>query len=860
MARGLLLNLVQLVCETQHWEDTRGKEHLWDTLLSLYVDLPILRHGLRHACLLSHTPFLYHGSKGAALLTMKDYQINVNVMVPTSSDGLIEFADDIIDYVQSTFVEHALLFTVPFYTYQLIPRRFIPSRQRIPEIYFAGGLLYCMGEYFPVESILTSIRDVAPFRHISSMDPDDGIHVMYWHRAPCGTLVLFRNAYLSVKEPVSIPPIMGVDDINRFVTSHPHIHQILRTVFSNSDDDACTVLTMTSIPLPVREKILRLRVLKSSISDRIILETSHLFSESTLLTKCMFSVYDLMETKKRMPKRGILTTLASLLRRTEHQRMWRYWCRTSEFVLGCIQDQCPNIIRQACELFPALLEALSVYLYRHIDDWTNDDVAKGRILASRFSVKWFSTQNPLSGACPNDEMYVVCTKLQELDTSSAVAMELMDSGEDDESKHQHAKVRSSKKKKKRRNTKHAEFAVADTCMTAARPNCRTHQPLVERMRLAYPNFDIEMIGSGLFSAESDIDVIICMDTNVAMKDAYSHVIEMTGWKPCYDEVSGDHVAVLAGEFEGISVDAQVLRRSGESAAEKCSRTALSFSGKLSASLHVDNRRFMCEWHGWFDAAGLKGHRWCRVSGIGVTCTGLILRAQTESMEGIIGCMREALSQDSPLMNADDLSYVGNSRTSTRPTCALQITLDGKNCTNRMTSATTRHMLDTLAFAIPLSLENRLARVNYDRWRKATMVHCALMRPRNTAVVYRTLHSILASLDGHPLIDSMHVDDDPNGRVLVRVVLMADADADRYGIRPTDCISVERERVLIHRNGRSMPLLMSPRSTEVHASAASRVNDMLRVDGMPRDRSFPNAAGLSVDVASRFSAYDWEDAS
>ena len=228
-----------------------------------------------------------------------------------------------------------------------------------------------------------------------------------------------------------------------------------------------------------------------------------------------------------------------------------------------------------------------------------------------------------------------------------------------------------------------------------------------------------------------------------------------------------------------------------------------------------------------------------------------------------------------------------------------MTAEKANCCSRMTAGTTRHLIDTISFAIDAHVP--LSTTEYTSWRRRHMVLCARMRPLSSSAVAHTLFATLSSLDGHPFVETTFVEEveerregnegendrgneggnerkekegsktegsEKKGDIAVWCTLRANADVNNYGFDESYCVSLEgeaRERVRIERNGRAFTLLVSPRDAqrelwgkerEVERKRKRSVCDMVRIPGMAPHTSFPNAPRLTCDVVGHFDSRYW----
>ena len=161
----------------------------------------------------------------------------------------------------------------------------------------------------------------------------------------------------------------------------------------------------------------------------------------------------------------------------------------------------------------------------------------------------------------------------------------------------------------------AAFACLDT--TAAPSEEHNHIALAARMASELA-IDVTLIGSGIFFAARDMDVVIRWSPKVSLSDAYEAVAAATGWS-LVNVVDGEHTAILSGTFDGVPVDAQVWRGApAATRAEMRTAAAIAMSNRLEHETDTYVQRCIRLLHRWGDVALIKGHLLCRLPGIAIT--------------------------------------------------------------------------------------------------------------------------------------------------------------------------------------------------------------------------------------------------
>ena len=270
------------------------------------------------------------------------------------------------------------------------------------------------------------------------------------------------------------------------------------------------------------------------------------------------------------------------------------------------------------------------------------------------------------------------------------------------------------------------------------------------------------------------------------------------------------------------------------------------------------RALLSRLHDRFERLGLKGHRLCRLPGVAVTCLGVVVARGAPpdlALDAALARAHDLLHRDLPCVDFDAFGNDASElRPRGRPTCALQVLVHETNVASRVTTGTTRHLLDTLAWTI----EARAPPSSVRAWRVRTMFACARMRPRGDdpdRAVALTLHAAVSRLDGHPLVECVLVDAhvEETTDLLVRVTLDPAADYDRYGFRGDESIARVAgvaSVVMVQRTpARSWPLCTHPAEFAAHLPPrlARPVDDEVCV---------PNAPHLTNDVAAYFDARHW----
>lgn len=959
---------------SRDWKPTHGKAFLWHLVMSLVTDVKDFR---QHTCdvgFLTYDVIFLKVRAGLALYTVNKLQVNVNILVPVDPQSSVHLVREVEQYISGIYADHTINL-VPLRTH--IPelsiaefvkrRRFVPSRvyiSKLSVVDYDRRIIRCCEHDIIALRRIECKHEVAKYRPLSTMCSTDDLETTYWHKFECGAIFAFTNPLADMVESVPFPPPFckgsvisrHMDDtICKFVYAlHPF--RMTETTF---------IVEQRWMPPNIREICVCSAISTFGITDELVISVGeNIFdtpSSSGFMSELIY-VFKLVQTTMMVSDKCMCVMMATMMRKLDDNPVWRKWICESTLLWTCI-------MRIPCSLLDTLLRRSDMELFRtmcirllhhRIGMWTPDE--KERVSILYRVVRECLTLPPRKCAV---EMDAIRQAFESLNATANVALDVL---ANEISTVPVAEVARSNRKKCKKKLPRSQASRPDSIpgskltslpnpsadvnkdvvvqirvplyknvepQCAAQSGCNlsgassTHVPIVQKMRRQFPSLHIDLIGSGIFSNTGDVDIVVTVSghmtatsdstTSPSLSEAYEYVRSVTGWSPKYHKVDGVHVSVLSGTFDGVAVDAQVWR--GEvrvlTRSEVLTREAIDFARKLSAEAGVEALAAARWMHEWTEAAGLKGHKLCRLPGIGVTCAAIALTcgSQRWTCRSLLSSMRECLSSDMPLIDFDSLR-VSADTVATRCTVPLTIMVNERNCCSRMTAATTKHMVDVLAYALERGVDLGICDKSvYSEWRRHNMVVCARARPRTHASISYSLLSVAASLERHPIIDTLYFsndDDDDYEReakddfrrgaqqvqvredendlvtakevfdnnngdrtntcrearprhawdsscITVMCTLRADADVDIYGFRRDDLIRcVGPSAIIVDRQGRTFTLALSRRrATKCCVQSATRICDMLSVNGVPEDMSFPNAVFLTCDVSALFDAALWE---
>ena len=293
------------------------------------------------------------------------------------------------------------------------------------------------------------------------------------------------------------------------------------------------------------------------------------------------------------------------------------------------------------------------------------------------------------------------------------------------------------------------------------------------------------------------------------------------------------------------------------------------------------------------AAGLKGHTLGRLPGVAVTGLGVALGRDAATLRGVLVRLRDALGREAPCVDVDEAD--GGATSEARCACPLVVLVQERNVATRMSVATTRLLLDAVAHAVTaLDDVSLVRRAAYDAWRRRTMVLAARLVPADrTRTTALTLHGALARLDGHPLVDAVHVEEEEEEEQeqetteqetteqettpatkggdagAIRVLVSVAKASERYAFGADDAVveGGEWDGSAVRRTGRTVrvrggvrewPLAVQEDAGQPRVPWAARGDerDTRRLLQMPSGTLVANAPSLTVDVTNCFGEAHW----
>ena len=836
---------------------------------------------------ISYEPRIIICDHGVAVITVFNHQVSINALVPMRPETMSKLYDYVADHIRNTWYDYAVDLRALHHFVRLPPpdkshRRFVPSRRYARVLQYIDGMVECLGYHTSVESVITNPRDLSEYRPISRMNVSDPFDTLYWYRFSCGTIVTFKNPPMDMQPVLQLPPFIdnGVV-INTLLT--PCCKKYVKAMTPSSLQQCLDLMESDWIPLEQRRFLVVTTKVHFGIRDIIILAAGQLLgcnpSKPSIVTEMCLMYECIREMATSKSANRIADEMFDAIALFHDQAAWRRWMLESEFVYAIVDKVTPEHMEQLCHRHNHLYYVLAFLLLHQADKWSHDMKRKAYVVAqSNVPVVDISTD-------PIEEIRVRVRELTAETASNTMELIAQDSPTPPSTSRSKSRRRGASTRRPSQDgatrTSPTTECVTDSSSLMSRLHAtqlttravKTMHPLVSSFEASVlgNRYACTLIGSGIFHNGSDADIVVCVPHHDGLCDAYDELWSVLRndadgeWTAQYDEVSNDHMAVIRGTFQGTSIDLQVWRGDrSDTVAETMTQRAITLSKSLSLGTTDEHRRHVAILHEFAIASSWKGHRLCRLPGIALTCLAIVVGRGGMGLttSSLLGRVRDAIAQDSPVVDFDELEYVR--RSLERPSSALTIIVNEINIATRLTVATTRHLVDTLAFTMERAII--ISQADYDAWRRRSMIVCLSIEPRNASrTIPMTLHSSIARMDGHPLIDTVFVGERGDGTVIdIHVTIASSADTERYGFKDADVVcapdtgSSSAPTVTVSRRGRRWRLCA--KAQEDHAGELVTMSNRHSVTNMisvpESSLCIPNAPHLTMDVTACFDAQHW----
>jgi hypothetical protein len=917
-------DITALVGKTRDYPESTAKLLLWYSLAATMI--PDVEIESRVALLryMDHQVGHVACTRGLVVYTEAKGQININLVVrATEEDDVLLLRHGLL-VVQRAFPGYAIslepLATHMGRIYEGIvkKRRFLSHPSQIADLHYAfadgdGGQLvvHHMGVAVPVR-ILDDVRALASYRPLTLLSTDDEDGTVYWHRCPDKTLLALRNPLVDVVDPdffvsptssaASLQVCRSIDaDVGTAMRALlPYCGAMPEKVYYNI---VMHTIGGTLLPLCLRQICVSIYLSSFPLSDGVIQRVGEIFeggAKTRPLVEHICDVYRVL-IRDRAQSSYMSRAAAVIARVFSHEKKllewWVQWVRKSRRVHDVMMGLSDSKqITRLCKLHVCFLAKLVAGLRGAVGEWTPVQRASAQLaVQTLLTPAEGGAEGRVGGLGDPEDLEAVAMVRAELARLDALSKDVGESVVARASPPDRSDTNNTKAEKKRNPPKPRPPPQCKPEPPKKEPpappaaSSTTHGALVARLA-AHIGWPCELIGSGVLFDKSDADVVVTVADAPSLEEAYARVAAHTGWTPLYDRAAGHRVAVLSGRFEGVAIDAQVWRgRADASRAETLSAQALALAERMRTHLDAAAKARVLGLHQWATAAGLKGHKLCRLPGVAVACLAIVLgcdggrlpKEQEEdaarsgeergerALRRLLGRLRDVMQCGHPAVDFDEMTLTCASRAAGARPCEapLRVVSDGENVASRMTAATSRHLLDCLLCAQEAPQPSLCDASHYAAWRRATMLVCARMRPASARAVPLSLHAATKLLGAHPLIATLHLEEEegaegaPHPVVVVRATLDADADAATYGFRdgdvvlpPADALQAAAPRVVTVRRGtRTWSLYATSAPPTAAWNGRARVTDVLPVQpGV----AVPNAPYLTMDAQAKFDPSLW----
>lgn len=766
-------------------------------------------------------------------------------------------------------------------------RRTVPRR--------ATGIEVVDQRYIHVEDVVLEIeelfddpRRVLQYVPLTTASGDDPDNTVYWTRTACGRLAAFRNPTVPIVECDTVIPV--VDDLETLLSAFSsQQHAFVRSLYPSTIDHTMDALEDRHIPYRVKSILVQLCVVCFGLRDELILKVGAMVQSRELAANPMHldMVYmtAIMNASylKNTTSQSTLKSLVRLVYTSDCEDTWRQWATHSPFVGYMLLMVDVSFVRGICESAPFLCTTLIWMLRSRIGHWTRREIQKATLVPSLIQGV------DGAGGCGDDVRGVMEELARVNDRAQRTLMEIVHvetatrpGGPTRDTSIKGGTVQRGGDPGRQRAEREHTCGAGDGEEgrgTDARGRAEygdeeggvedgTHHNVVEALSRRHPEVEWTLIGSGIFSNLSDVDVVATVhtatnasDATSALKHAYDLVRRLTGYAQ-RGEVDGKRVCTLYGVWEGeghtaLPIDVQVTTR-GDSESERCTARAVALTTRLVRDGDAAMRRNFRHVHRWFLATDLKGTTRCHVPGVAVTCLTVgCTRGATfggRSIAHVVEALRDRVHRDRPRVSLDEWDgEADSSSVRRRPTHPIEVLVDERNVVTRVTAAWTRHLCDTLLFSMSLTLERIFCKEVYMAWRRRSMIYCATLRPRTSTSLVLSLFQSLSRFEMHPLVDSYHVGaDGPSESDVVLRCTLDENTYEGYNFRRGDTFTPYDGHVMVTRGSRTTRLNTSPGDGAAFDAAKAERMHCRCMFGTGRMERFPNAPFLSADAVLCFS--------
>ena len=518
--------ITMAIVATKDADDTKGKQHLWMAMMAIITNIPLyhnnaLEIGFIHCC-----PRIFCSDYGILLYTVQDLQVTFNLLIPHRAEESTELMTMVLSFIGGAYTDYAidmrpLTNHVDGLEQPLVTaRRFVASRKYVRAMHLKGEYVVCGDQSRLILRRLTSIHDVVNFRPLTTLSDTDHIDTVYWHRFECGTIATLHNPTIDILETIALPESISDGTILRNavpVCILPFIKQLTPTVLS----ECTTMMQALWIPMSVRRFCATIAKANFGIQDDLIVAVGMYLGkvvekDSNVNVANMYCMYRIMCCAKQLSHLNarLVDSLCTTIPSFHDQLSWRKWMLHSKFIYACVDSVNAETVSRMCQRFSPFRHVLAFLLSVRIGTWSAEERKKAFILMNAQLV-------PVSD---EDPIVAVRAEFSRLASKADTLAEELERMEGVPLQHPHAPISSSTKAVPKRLCKDADNHGDDITM----PVHRTHHSIVTRIQ-QHIGFPCELIGSGIFFDDSDVDIVITVPASETLSTAYEHIQQITGW-------------------------------------------------------------------------------------------------------------------------------------------------------------------------------------------------------------------------------------------------------------------------------------------------------------------------------------------
>lgn len=858
-SREFLRSISVAITMTRSYEDSPSKKLLWMHMMSLIVDHEEYRTRCQRQGYLSYDLKLVCTSHGVAIMTTCERQVNVNLLVPVCVDAMRDLFDHTLKLLDDSWLGYSIDVRPLSSLIQIAPpgvrqRRFVPSHSYIRALHLTpDDTLTCEGCTHSIKHRILNVQEVCKYKPLARMDVADHKETEYWHRFPCGSIAVFTNPFVPLHPVLPLPPrLESGTRINDVLT--PACREYARTLNPSCLEQCIVMMQATWVPLEMRRFCVPIAKANFGISDYLIITVARTFGEelqhsssSGLLSEMYHVVLIIDEMRRGRYLLRLAMNLFDATRDFHDTLAWRKWMFTSEFTYALVDRLPCDQWLTLCRHTPIVYYITAYLLINKSKEWNQQRIKKAHTI--------ISANIPPFGDLENDPIETIRRCMLEVNRFTDEVCESLLSENPTRVVH-----------RKPSPVPHApplKLRETTVLLPTVEPlRIQTHESLVDEIARVSA-LCCTLIGSGVFFDRGDADLVVTYPADT-LQNAYDAVLRRltkrlpsSGWVQQCDVVSNDHVAVLQGTFRDVKIDIQVWRGGDvDTEAERTTQRALRLTRSLVNGVTDVHCHHVSLLHSFAQRSGWKGHTLCRLPGVAITCIAIVVGCmEKKTLHNLLDCVRNAIAQEVPVVDFDRHD-VSSKPSRERPCVALSVIVDEQNIASRITVAMTRHFLDTLSYAIDSGVDS-----NVFDWRQRNMVRCLRIVPRESErSISMTLHTAVAKFDGHPLIDTVYVQqDEEDVGVSIYVTLSSAADVLRYGFRDTDLIHIEGDMARVTRGHRTwilytVPVDQTNLSIRRPDEPSTSVTQLIHVDQL---HCVPNAPYLTIDAMACFDSRHWE---